>query len=80
MYGEYWLTEFFYFKHGGSQNATLKKQAYLTSIRLRGTYGSRAIFVSGDVRFQDGDAIDVGKLGGGRFHPFFYFLSMFYLR
>ena len=28
-------------------------------------YGSRAIYVSGDVRFQDGDAFDLGKLGGG---------------
>ena len=28
-------------------------------------YGKRAIFVSGDVRFQDGDAVDLGKLGGG---------------
>ena len=27
-------------------------------------YGRRAIFVSGDVRFQDGDAIDIGKLEG----------------
>ena len=26
-------------------------------------YGKRAIFVSGDVRFQDGDAVDLGKLG-----------------
>ena len=29
-------------------------------------YGKRAIFFSGDVRFQDGDAVDLGKLGGGR--------------
>ena len=28
-------------------------------------YGKRAVFVSGDVRFQDGDAVDLGKLGGG---------------
>ena len=28
-------------------------------------YGRRAIYVSGDVRFQDGDAFDLGKLGGG---------------
>ena len=26
-------------------------------------YGRRAVFVPGDVIFQDGDAIDVGKLG-----------------
>jgi len=30
-------------------------------------YGRRAIFVSGDVRFQDGDAVNISKLGGGRF-------------
>ena len=28
-------------------------------------YGKRAVFVSGDVIFQDGDAGDLGKLGGG---------------
>ena len=27
----------------------------------------RAVFVSGDVRFQDGDAVDLGKMGGGPF-------------
>ena len=34
-------------------------------------YGRRAIHVPGDVRFQDGDAFDLGKLGrgGGRFLP-----------
>ena len=34
-------------------------------------YGRRAIYVPGDVRFQDGDAFDIGKLGrgGGRFLP-----------
>ena len=30
-------------------------------------YGKRAIFVSGDVRFQDGDAVDLGKLSGTAF-------------
>jgi len=30
-------------------------------------YGRRAIFVSGDVRFQDGDAVNLSKVGGGRF-------------
>ena len=36
-------------------------------------YGRRAIYVPGDVRFQDGDAFDLGKLGGGggRFLPIF---------
>ena len=28
-------------------------------------YGRRAIFVPGDVKFQDGDAFDISKLGGG---------------
>ena len=34
-------------------------------------YGRRAIFVPGDVKFQDGDAFDLSKLGGGgrRFLP-----------
>ena len=41
------------------------------------TIRRRAILVSGDVRFQDGDAFDLGKLGGGTFSLiFFYFLSM----
>ena len=30
-------------------------------------YGKRAIFVSGDVKFQDGDAVDLGKLRGTAF-------------
>ena len=32
-------------------------------------YGRRAIFVPGDVKFQDGDAFDLSKLGGRRFRP-----------
>ena len=28
-------------------------------------YGRRAIFIPGDVKFQDGDAFDLSKLGGG---------------
>ena len=27
-------------------------------------YGKRLVFVSGDVTFQDGDAVDLSKLGG----------------
>ena len=30
-------------------------------------YGRRAMFVSSDVRFQDGDAVDLGKLWGDAF-------------
>ena len=82
--------------HSDAVEITLKKQASLVSIRLRGTvmaasrktrhnnnvtqrqYGRRAVFVSGDVRFQDGDAIDVGKRGG--LSSLFYFLSTFCFR
>ena len=39
-------------------------------------YDRRAIFVSGDVRFQDGDAVDLSKLGGRFFPIFFLFLSI----
>jgi len=39
-------------------------------------YGRRAFYVSGDVRFQDGDAFDLGKLGGTFSLIFFYLLSM----
>ena len=44
-------------------------------------YGRRAIFVPDDVKFQDGDAFDLSKLGGGGvFFHFYFVLSMFYLR
>ena len=40
-------------------------------------YSRRAVYVSGDVRFQDGDAFDLGTLGGGTFSfIFFYCYSM----
>ena len=40
-------------------------------------YGRHAVYVSGDVRFQDGDAFDLGTLGGGTFSfIFFYCYSM----
>ena len=40
-------------------------------------YVRRAVYVSGDVRFQDGDAFDLGKQGGGTFNfIFFYCYSM----
>ena len=68
---------------------TLKKLAFVASIRLRGKvmaanrktrhnntemsrhYDRRAIFIPGDVKFQDGDAFGLSKLGGGgrRFFP-----------
>ena len=44
-------------------------------------YGKRAIFVSGDVRFEDGDVVDLGKLGGGgRFLPSSVFFQCMHLR
>jgi len=63
----------------GTVMAANRKTRHNNSVTQR-QYGRRAVFVPGDVRFQDGDAIDVGKLGGGRFLAFFYFLSMIYLR
>ena len=42
-------------------------------------YGKRAIFVSGDVRFEDGDVVDLDKLGGGALSPVFCFLSVYAL-
>ena len=39
-------------------------------------YVKRAIFVSGDVRFQDGDAVDLGKLGRGPLLPLLFLSPM----
>ena len=69
---------------------TLKKLASLASIRLRRVimapnrkvtswqYSKRGIFVCGGVRIQDGDAVDLVKLGGGRALScgFFFILSI----
>ena len=46
------------------------------------TIRQSAIFVPGDVKFQDGDALDLSKLGGGggAFFHFYFVLSVFYLR
>ena len=79
--------------HRDAIEITLKKLASVASIRLRGTvmaanrntvssrqYGRRAIYVPGDVRFQDGDAFDLGKLGrgggGAHYSTFYFVLSM----
>ena len=37
-------------------------------------FGRRVIYVPGDVRFQDGDAVDLSKLGTGA-HSFIFFIS-----
>ena len=57
-------------------NGANRKTCHNNTVTSR-QYGRRAISVSGDVRFQDGDAFDLGKMGGGTF-PFilFYYLSM----
>ena len=54
----------------GTVMAANRKTRHNNSVTQR-QYGRRAVFVQGDGRFQDGDAIDVCKLGGGRFLPFF---------
>ena len=53
----------------GRVKAANRKTRHKNTVTSR-QYGRRAIFVPGDVRFQDGDAFDLGKLGGGgRFLP-----------
>ena len=55
----------------GTVMAANRKTRHKNTVSSR-HYGRRAIYVPGDVRFQDGDAFDLGKLvggGGGRFLP-----------
>ena len=66
----------------GTVMAAPRKTRHNNTLSSR-QYGRRAIYVPGNVRFQDGDAFDVGKLGrgGGALSSTVYFvLSMFYLR
>ena len=63
----------------GTVMAANRKTRHNNTVTSR-QYGRRAIFVPGDVRFQDGDAFDLSKLGGGAFFHFYFVLSMFYLR
>ena len=42
-------------------------------------YGRRAYYVSGNVRFQDGDAFDLGKLGGRFLSSFSTFFQCLHL-
>ena len=44
-------------------NGANRKTRHNNTVTSR-QYGRRAFCVSGDVRFQDGDAFDLGKLGG----------------
>ena len=54
----------------GTVMAANRKTRHNNTVSSR-QYGRRAIYVPGDVRFQDGDSFDLGKLGrgGGRFFP-----------
>ena len=65
----------------GTVMAANRKTRHNNTVSSR-QYGRRAIYVPGDVRFQDGDDFDLGKLGrGGALSSTLYFvLSMFYLR
>ena len=63
----------------GTVMAANRKTRHNNTVTSR-QYGRRAIFVPGDVKFQDGDAFDLSKLGWGAFFHFYFVLSMFYLR
>ena len=65
----------------GTVMAANRKTRHNNTVTSR-QYDRRAIFVPGDVKFQDGDAFDLSKLGGGgcAFFHFYFVLSMFYLR
>ena len=64
----------------GTVMAANRKTRHNNTVTSR-QYGRGAIFLPGDVRFQDGDACDLSKLrGGGAFFHFYFLLSKFYLR
>ena len=54
----------------GTVMAANRKTRHNNTVSSR-QYGRRAIYLPGNVRFQDGDAFDLGKVwrGGGRFLP-----------
>ena len=79
--------------HSDAVEITLKKLASVSRIRLRGVVRARnrkghpycdvttvrqtRYFRCDDVRFQDGDAVDIGKLGRGTLSSVYsFFLSM----
>ena len=63
----------------GTVMAANRKKCHNNTVTSR-QYGRSAIFVPGDVKFQNGDAFDLSKLGGGAFFHYYFVLSMFYLR
>ena len=50
----------------GTEMAANRKPRHNNTVTSR-QYGRRAVFASGDVRFQDGDAVNLSILCGGRF-------------
>ena len=58
----------------GTVMAANRKTRHNNTVSSR-QYGRRVIYVPGDVRFQYGDPIDLGKLGGG---AFFHFLLRYF--
>ena len=58
----------------GTVMAAIRKTRHNNTVTSR-YYGRRAIFVSGDVRFQDGNEVNLSKLGEG---AFFYFFTSFF--
>ena len=52
------------FRLRGTVMAANRKTRHNNTVTSR-QYGRSAIFVLGDVKFQDGDAFDLSKLGGG---------------
>ena len=69
-------------RQSGTVIAANRKTRHNNTVSSR-QYGRSAIYIPGNVRFQDGDAFDLDKLGrgGGALSSTFYFvLSMFYLR
>ena len=55
----------------GTVMAANQKTRHNNTVTSR-QYGRRAIFVSGDVRFQDGDAVNLSKLRGGAMSVIFF--------
>ena len=55
----------------GTVMAANRKTRHNNTVTSR-QYARRAIFVSGDVRFQDGDAVSLSKLRGGAISVIFF--------
>ena len=60
-------------RQSGTVIAANRKTRHNNTVSSR-QYGRRAIYIPGNVRFQDGDAFDLDKLGRGGGGAFFHFL------